>query len=59
MAFATPSERLPLLEQSFPSLMSVQVVTSTGNEIELAADDIEHALYIQASWMGRMNARQS
>jgi hypothetical protein len=33
--------------------LTVQIVTSKGVEIELAADDSDHALNIQGDWLKR------
>lgn len=53
MAFATPEDRVALLQGDFPSSFTVQIVTRTGHEVELAADGVKHALYISADWMER------
>lgn len=50
--FASPSDRLALRDSqpSFGLDFVVQFVKG-GRESELVADDIEHALYIQSSWI--------
>lgn len=54
MAFASPSDRLALAAQGdFPSLLTVQITARDGREVELAADDVDHALAIAGEWLGR------
>lgn len=48
--FATPAERLALTTSDFSVEYVVQFVKN-GRESELVADDIEHALALQASWI--------
>lgn len=58
MAFATVSERLSLRNGPAACDFTVQIITQADREIEIAADDIEHALNLQASWMDRHNAKE-
>lgn len=54
MAFASSLDRLALANQGdFPSLLAVQIVTRDGREIELAADDVDHALSMSGDWLKR------
>jgi hypothetical protein len=54
MAFATDAQRLLLIKGCpQPLEFTVQIVTRTGAEIELSADDIDHALAISGDWLKR------
>lgn len=54
MAFATDAQRLLLIKGCpQPLAFTVQIVTRTGAEIELSADDIDHALAMSGDWLKR------
>ena len=54
MAYATNEERLALAHSGdFPCLMTVQIIARDNRHVELAADDIDHALAISADWLRR------
>jgi hypothetical protein len=58
MPFATDTERLLVLE-SYGKKFSVQVVTREGNEFELSADDIGHAVDLRDAWTGTHGAQSA
>lgn len=60
MAFASNTERRALANAGeFPSLLTVQIVTRTGAEVEIAADDIDHALAISGEWLRNRGAKRT
>lgn len=56
MAFASSSDRRSLREIQACDF-SVQLITRRGVEIELAADNIDHALDLQHAWITRHDAK--
>lgn len=50
--FATPQERMSLRTQDFALDFVVQF-EKTGRQSELVADDIDHALTLQRSWIDK------
>lgn len=50
--FATPAERLSLRTQDFTLDFVVQF-KKAGRQSELVADDIDHALVLQRSWIDK------
>ena len=54
MAFATNAQRLLLIKHSiYPPEFSVQIEARNGSELELTADDIDHALAMSGDWLKR------
>lgn len=54
MAFATNALRLLLIKGcAYPLEFSVQIEARNGVELELSADDIDHALAMSADWLKR------
>ena len=49
--FASVEDRLTLRSGATACDFTVQIVTKDGNEIEIAADDSDHALTICTHWM--------
>lgn len=53
MAFASAADRLALQTADFRLEFTVQILARNGSEVELAADDVDHALAICRDWLNR------
>lgn len=60
MAFASSQERVDLIRnEGRKELITVQIITDKGAEVELAADSVGHALSIQNGWLHTFKARRT